>query len=165
MSVPDFYRGYIDNFQGDTLIKGMILSGDEALDFYKSLGPGVYDFRYVAGKWSVREILGHIIDTERVFSYRALRFARGDETPLPGFDQDLWIPNMNIERRTMNYLVSEFAGLRASTIDLFSSFGEEVYGSIGTASGGKFTVEQVGKILVGHEIHHRKIIKERYLNN
>ena len=165
MSVPDFYRGYIDNFQGDTLIKGMILSGDEALDFYKSLGPGVYDFRYAKGKWSVREILGHIIDAERVFSYRALRFARGDNTPLPGFDQDLWIPNMNIERRTMNYLVSEFAGLRASTVDLFSSFGEEVYGNVGTASGGEFTVEQVGKILVGHEIHHRKIIKERYLNN
>ncbi len=161
--LPEFYQKYIESFQGETVVRDMIMAGDEALDFYKSLGPGVYDYRYTEGKWTVREILGHVIDAERVFAYRALCFGRGDKTPLPGFEQDDWIPHMNLERRTMNFLISEFAALRASSVDLFSSFSPEMYSQSGVASGVKFTVEELGKILVGHEVHHRNIIKERYL--
>ena len=165
MSLPEFYQRYADLFEGDTIVRGLITSGDEALDLYKSIGPGLYDYSYAEGKWTVRELMGHIIDAERVFSYRALRFARGDGAQLEGFEQDDWIPEMNIERRTMNFLISEFANLRASTIDLFSSFDDDMLSREGIASGTTISVEQLGKIIVGHEAHHRKIIKERYLNS
>ena len=165
MLVPEFYKGYIKYCQYDSIVKGLMLEGDASLDFYKSLGPALYEHRYAQGKWSIREILGHVIDGERVFAYRAMCMARGDKTPLPGFEQDDYIPNMNLGQRPMNSLITEFATLRASSVDLFTGFSAQMLGNTGTASGYEFDVESLGKIIVGHEIHHRKVIEEKYMNS
>ena len=161
--LPDFYQRYVNNFDGLTVAGGMLHEKDLAIGFYKSIDPAIYEHRYATNKWSIKEILGHVIDGERIFGYRALRFARNDGTELPGFDENGFVPEMNTENRTFETLISEFANIRTCSIDLWSGFTNEMLLRRGMASGTEFTVEEIGKILVGHEIHHRKIIRERYL--
>jgi hypothetical protein len=120
-------------------------------------------FRYAEGKWSVRELLGHIIDTERVFAYRALRFSRNDKTALPGFEQDDFVPNSNHHNVLLKDLLEEFVFVRKSNIKLFSTFTKEMWSRIGTASENKMSVLALAYNLAGHVIHHSKVVKEKYL--
>ncbi|NNL82280.1 MAG: DinB family protein, partial [Winogradskyella sp.] len=113
--------------------------------------------------WTIKDILLHLIDTERVFSYRALRIARGDSTPLPGFDQDLYVENALARNRTMTSLIEEYKSLRQSTLTLFKTFTPEMLISTGTASDSAISVRAIGYILSGHENHHKIIIEDRYL--
>jgi len=120
-------------------------------------------FSYAPGKWSIRQILCHVIDTERVFMYRALRFARGDTTPLPGFDQDAFVAALAPDSRSLASLLREFVTLRASTITLLAGLSEAESTKTGVASDALFSVRGIAYVVAGHEIHHRNVILERYL--
>ncbi len=121
------------------------------------------DYRYAPGKWSVKEIIGHVIDSERVFGYRALSFARGDPAALPSMEQDEWAAASNAASRPLTALAEEFAIVRKSHIALFASFDEQVWQRSGTASGFEFTVRSLPYIILGHELHHLEVLRERYL--
>jgi hypothetical protein len=118
--------------------------------------------RYAPGKWSVKEVLGHVIDGERVFGYRALRFAREDQTPLPGFDETVWVPAGRFDRRALPDLVSEYACVRAATVAMFSSFDDATQIRRGSANGAEVSVRALAHIIAGHELHHMKLLRERY---
>ena len=119
--------------------------------------------RYAPGKWSIREMLLHVIDVERIFGYRALRFARGDATPLPGFEQDDLIPACGADARTWKSLLAEHAVVRASTRALFENLEPAAFDRTGLAGGNIFSVRAFAWSLVGHEIHHRNVLRDRYL--
>ena len=121
------------------------------------------DHRYAPGKWSVKEIVGHIADTERIFSYRALRFARGDRTPLPGYEQDDFIRGGNFAARALPEIAGELRSVRMATITLFAGLSEEALLRRGPANNVEFSVRALAWIIAGHERHHAKIIRERYL--
>lgn len=118
---------------------------------------------YGAGKWTLKEVVGHICDTERVFGYRLLRIARGDETPLPGFEQDDWVPISGSNARTMASHLLEFAAIRAATLQLMHGLPDEAWARRGTASGLGISARALAYICAGHELHHQVIIRERYL--
>jgi hypothetical protein len=118
--------------------------------------------RYAAGKWSVKEVVGHIIDGERVFSYRALRIARADTTPLPGFDEEAWVPAAHFDRRPMPDLVADYQTVRAATVALFASFDEDALTRIGTANDQPVSVRALAHMIAGHELHHVGLLRERY---
>ena len=118
--------------------------------------------RYAPGKWSVKEVVGHMIDGERVFSYRALRVARADTTPLPGFDENAWVPAAHFDRRPMPDLVADYQTVRAATVALFSSFEEEALVRMGTANDQPISVRALAHMIAGHELHHVAILRERY---
>lgn len=121
------------------------------------------DRRYAPGKWTVTDILQHIIDTERIMAYRALRIARNDKTPLPGFDEESFAEFTNATNRTVADLYEEYEQQRASTIRLFSSFTDEMLLRSGTASDKPISTLALGFVLVGHAQHHVNILRERYL--
>jgi hypothetical protein len=128
-----------------------------AIDEQKSL------YRYAPGKWSIKEVLGHLIDAERIFAYRALRFARRDSTPLPGFDQDPYVSAANFDSRPWHDFIAEFEHVRRSTILFFRALAPEDLLRSGTASQNSITVRALGYIIAGHELHHMGILRERYL--
>ena len=118
--------------------------------------------RYAPGKWSVKEVVGHLIDGERVFSYRALRIARADTTPLPGFDENAWVPAAHFDRRPLPDLVSDYQTVRAATVALFASLDEEALTRTGTANDQPVSVRALAHMIAGHELHHIGILRERY---
>ena len=130
---------------------------------FEDLPVASYDYRYEEGKWTPKEILLHLIDTERVFAYRALTFARSQDAVLPGFDQDIFVLNSNASDRTMDSLLKEYIATRTATIYFYNSLNSEVMAKKGIASGGPLSVAAAGFIISGHEIHHCNILQERYL--
>jgi len=121
------------------------------------------EHRYEPGKWSVKEVLGHVIDGERIFSYRALRFARRDETPLPGFEENLYVPAAMFGRRTIRSLLDEFRAVREATVQLFQNLDEEALSRSGIASENRMSVRALAWTIAGHERHHLGVLRERYL--
>ena len=119
--------------------------------------------RYAPGKWSIKEVLGHLIDAERIFTYRALRFARNDQTPLPGFDQDPYVASANFDAHRWDDLIAEFEHVRRSTILFFRALTPEQTLRSGTASQNAISVRALGYIIAGHELHHMGVLRERYL--
>ncbi len=122
------------------------------------------DFRYAAGKWSVKEALGHVIDTERVFSYRGLRIARNDRTPLAGFEQDDYVKYGPFGQCSLAALLEEFTSVRQATLSLFRALDEAAWARRGVASNNEVTVRGLAYIIAGHELHHRRIFQERYFS-
>ena len=120
------------------------------------------NFRYAPEKWSVKEVIGHLADSERIFSYRALRIARGDTTPLPGFEQDDYVREAGSGRRELRELAEEFASVRGGTVALYRSLGEEAWKRRGSANKNEVTVRALAFITAGHELHHRNILEQRY---
>jgi len=120
------------------------------------------DFRYAPGKWSVKESLGHVIDAERVFSYRALRISRNDKTPLAGFEQDDYVKYGPFARCTLASLVDELASVRKATLSLFRALDDAAWTRRGTASNNEVTVRALAYMVAGHELHHRRIFQEKY---
>jgi uncharacterized protein (TIGR03083 family) len=118
--------------------------------------------RYAPGKWSVKEIVGHLTDTERIVSYRALRIARGDETPLPAFDENAYVPPAKFDARPLADLVADLRTVRTATLALFRSFDADAWRRRGTASGKPISVRAIGYMIPGHERHHVDILKTRY---
>jgi uncharacterized damage-inducible protein DinB len=121
-------------------------------------------YRYAPGKWTIKEVLVHIVDDERIYTYRAMCFARGEQTPLPGFEQEDYAANSGANERSIESIMEEYEAVRRSTIALFNSFTDEQLGRWGTANGYKCTVRGLLYHLAGHELHHLRIIKEKYLS-
>jgi len=120
------------------------------------------NFRYAAEKWSVKDVVGHVADTERIFAYRALRISRGDQTPLQGFEQDDYVRNARFSERKLQDLVDEYADVRQATLALFGSLDEDAWHRRGVASNNTVTVLALAYLIAGHELHHRKILDELY---
>lgn len=118
--------------------------------------------RYAEGKWSVKEVVGHLADSERVFAYRALRIGRADTTDLPGFDENTYVPAGRFDRRTLADLAAEFATVRAASLSLVRSFDEGAIARRGSANGAPVTVRALVAIIAGHEAHHVGLLRERY---
>lgn len=121
------------------------------------------DYRYESGKWSVKEVIIHLNDAERVFAYRALRFARNDKTELSGFDENIWVPESNAGFRTLEDILKEHHHVRQSSLSLFENLTEEMSRRKGIANGKEISVRAIGFIICGHTLHHVQTIKERYL--
>lgn len=153
--------------------KYIALVGDDAMSALRAGGAGTPRllsgvteaqamFRYQPGKWSVKEVLGHITDGERVFSYRALRFAREDKTPIPGFDENTWVPAGRFDRHSLQDLVGVYQAVRAATLALFGSFDDEALLRRGKANDAEVSVRALAHIIAGHELHHVGLLRERY---
>jgi uncharacterized damage-inducible protein DinB len=134
-----------------------------SLSTLRGLSEEQADSRYAPDKWSIKEVVGHIIDSERIFSYRAFRFARNDQTALPGFEQDDYVRAGNFGNRRLSDLVDEFELVRGSTLHLLRSLDDEAWLRRGIANDNEVSVRALAYILAGHEIHHMRIIRERYL--
>src|SRR6185503_539661 len=122
-------------------------------------------YRYAAGKWSIKELVGHVIDTERIYAYRCLAIARGDATSLPGFDQDAYVARSGHDRRSFRSIVDELRTVRAASLALFHSLSEEEWNRAGRADGKRLTARVIAWIAAGHEHHHVKVLRERYLGS
>lgn len=159
----DYYKNYIALVNHDDLVEALADSESKSNQFWKTISEEQGNYRYAEGKWSIKEMLQHIIDTERIFSYRALAFARGEKIALPGYDENAYADNCKAGTRSMKEMVEELELVRKSTIVLFKSFDESVLDNLGYASGSNLSVRAAGFIIVGHEIHHMNVVKERYL--
>ncbi|KQC29181.1 DinB family protein [Flagellimonas eckloniae] len=158
-----FYHTYILAL-GEVTLREELEDGKEAfLSVLKDVDSDALNYAYANGKWTLAEVLMHIIDAERVFQYRALRFARNDSRPLPGFDQNVFIKGLNISGKAKNEIRSEYEAVRNATINLFKSFNTDVLKRVGIASDSEMSVRAMGFIICGHQAHHLTIIRERYL--
>ncbi|MEP7109984.1 MAG: DinB family protein [Ferruginibacter sp.] len=163
-SLPGYFQVYLDQVEEKELATAFTNQSQVIKDFLPSITEEKSMFAYAEGKWTLRELLQHIIDAERIFTYRALCFARKEATSLPGFDENDYAAASNANNRTWESLTAEFVSVRRSTILLFDSFTPEMLASTGTANNNSFPVAEIGFILIGHFNHHKKIIEERYFN-
>jgi len=136
---------------------------NETLDLLRNIPESQGGFRYAPGKWSIKELVGHMLDGERIFAYRALRFARNDRTPLPGFEQDDYIRYASFDDYLLGDLTAEFACVRQSSLFLFKHLNEEAWTRRGVASESEVSVRALAYIIAGHELHHRGILRDKYL--
>ncbi len=158
-----YYQPYIDALGDLELLEGLKSGMDQFLQQVKNIPDEKLTYAYGVGKWTVLEVLVHLIDTERIFQYRALRFYRNDKTPLPGFDQDEYVPASNANSRTKESIINEFLAVRQSTIALYETFEEKELNKTGLASSAKMSVGAAGLIISGHQKHHLAILQNRYL--
>lgn len=158
-----YYELYLNRVSSTTELFEALEQKDELVDFFNSIPKEKQEFRYAPEKWTPKQILQHLIDTERIFTNRALRFAREDFTELPGYDENHYAEHCFSNNRSIEDLLEEYKVVRTSSIHLFKSFEESVLTLIGQASGGAFSVRVIPFILCGHQKHHIHIIKERYL--
>jgi uncharacterized damage-inducible protein DinB len=157
-----FYARYIALVPGDDVMAALEAQRLHMLQMLSARSEREGNFRYAPDKWSVKEIVGHMSDTERVFTYRAMRIARGDKTPLPGFEQDDYVKNSNFGERRLADLAEEFAAVRSGSIALFRSLSEAAWARRGVASGKEVSVRALAFMVAGHELHHQGILEERY---
>jgi uncharacterized damage-inducible protein DinB len=157
-----FYAGYVNAVpEGD--IVAQLQEHGAALDAALASVPDERGgHRYAEGKWSIRDVIGHLIDTVRIFTYRALRIARGDTTPLAPFDENAYTAAAGADARTVSDLRDELRAVRASTIWLFASLADDAWTRVGIASGKEISVRALAYIVTGHAIHHQRILTERY---
>lgn len=158
-----YYARYVDLVPTGDILALLESQITETAEMLSGLSDKEADFRYAEGKWSIKQIVGHLADTERVFGYRALRFARADTTPLPGFEQDDFVRAAGFDRRTLIDLLAEFEAVRLASVRLFRSLDDEALARRGTASGCEFRVRAIPFIVAGHERHHVGVIAQRYL--
>ena len=157
-----FYQKYIALAEGNSISEIVEKYAFELQEFYNDLPESKADFAYAENKWTVKQVLQHLADAERVFAYRALRISRNDETPLAAFDENAYIENGFASDRSLSSLKQEFNAVRAATDIFLLSLNEEQAGRIGTASNNPISVNALAYIIYGHLLHHKKILKERY---
>lgn len=158
-----YFGKYVELVPGSDLVSALRSEIAETVATLRAVSDADSLRRYDDGKWSLREVVGHMIDTERIFAYRALRIARGDATPLPGFDQDPYIATARFDERKWGSLIDEFEAVRRSNLFLFEGLDAEAWGRRGTCSNNPITVRGLGYVIAGHEAHHMRIVRERYL--
>jgi hypothetical protein len=171
MSRPDpseyaeFYKPYMEILPQDDsgLLDQLGSSLSQFKDIFLDIGEEKGEYRYAKGKWSIKELLQHLIDSERVFAYRALRFARDDAKGLPGFDENLYVETCRADKRTMSALFEEFELMRRSNILMFASMDEAALRRAGSVDGNELSARALGFICCGHLIHHLRVIQERYI--
>lgn len=161
---PTFYKNYIDSLGAVDLIDVLSKSLDDLMETLKDVPEDKLLYRYAEGKWTIKELVQHIVDAERILSARALRFSRDDATDVPGFDEDSYVDCSNANNRNFHELLEEFTYLRESTILLFSSFTTEMLAMLGSINGSDMSVRALGFIIAGHELHHLKVIKKEYFS-
>ena len=157
-----YYQKYVDRVPAGDLLALLVRQGEETAALFAKVKESDAGYRYAPDKWSIREVVGHISDAERVFAYRALRFARGDEGALLSFDEKAFVAGGGFDRRTLADLVAELRAVRQATLALLRSLDDAAWARGGTASGKHVTVRALGHIIAGHEAHHVAILKERY---
>jgi len=157
-----YYGRYIDKVPDGDLLRTLEDQGRETQAVLAGLSEAKALHRYAPGKWSVKEVIGHVTDTERVFSYRALRFARGDATALPGFDENAWVPAGSFDARSLADLAAELDAVRRATLALFRGLDAAALARRGTASDNAVSVRAIAWIIAGHERHHVALLHERY---
>jgi uncharacterized damage-inducible protein DinB len=157
-----FYENYVALIQGEDIVAVLEAHLRQTIAMFRGRSEREGDFRYAPEKWSVKEVLGHVADTERIFAYRALRIARGDQTPLPGFEQNDYVQAARASQRKLAAIVEEFADVRRASISLFQSLDGEAWLRRGVASNHEVTVRALAYITAGHELHHRGVLEERY---
>ena len=158
----DFYAGYISGLPAGDILEILELQKDQLRHLAASIPADRETFRYAPGKWSLREVVGHLIDAERVFSYRALCFSRGDETPLPGFDENFYVAHARFDSRTLRDLIEELILLRSANVLLFRGLAPEDLARLGVANAYPVSVRALAFILAGHLHHHLRVLRERY---
>jgi len=163
-TLPEFHKRYVHHVKDYDVLEAMKVSSKETLGLVRSISEEMGEHRYAAGKWSIKELLCHMMDTERILAYRALRFARNDKTNLPGFEENDYAPQANASNRNIKQIADEMERLRQTTIDLFVNFTAEMLERKGLANNLELSVLNLGYIISGHESHHRAILKERYLS-
>lgn len=160
-----YYSGYVSLVpEGDilTILSEQVI---ETASLVRSIPESAGNFRYAPETWSIKELVGHIIDSERVFAYRALCIARGDKTPLAGFDEKEYIRNASFDRFSLEDLIAELESVRKSTLFLFKHLDENAWRRTGTANENSVTVRALAYIIAGHERHHCNILRDRYLRS
>ena len=161
-----FYATYINQVSSEyTLIEELEISVHRFMKFVQNIPLDKFDYRYAEGKWTIKDIIQHLIDTERIFAYRALRFARNDNTSLPGFDENQFAQAANAIDRSIMELLTEFAIVRQATISLFKSFSNSDLVKTGVASNNSISVRALGFVIIGHQNHHQKVFQEKYLDS
>src|SRR5690554_6925338 len=161
---PPYYEVYVSGLNPDIeLLEELEASHHYFIKFVQDIPMEKHDYRYDTGKWTIKEIIQHLIDCERVFAYRALCFSRNDKTELPGFDENSYADNSNGNQRHLKDLLMEFSLVRHTTLALFKSFSDEVMNRNGIASGYNVSVRALGFIILAHQEHHKKVFQERYL--
>jgi len=160
---PKYFENYIKLVDADTVNEATIKYSTSVINFFRNIPKEKVTFRYAEGKWSLKEVLLHVTDTERIFSYRALRIARGDKTSLPGFDENVFAAASNADSRTWESILEEFEAVRKSTDLLLQSFSEKQLDQSGVTNELPTTTKAIGLIVYGHILHHINIVKERYL--
>ena len=158
-----YYFGYINRVTGDDILNTLQSQFDETLPFLRGISEEKSLFRYAPEKWSIRQMWGHVNDTERVFLMRALWFARNFDTPLPSFDQDIAVAAAGSDEIPWTRHVQEFSEIRLATISFFRNLPEEAWSRKGVASGNPFTVRACAYIVAGHAAHHGAVLREKYL--
>ena len=158
-----YYNTYISKVKIDNFLEALTDGKNNTAGFFKNIPAEKWGYKYGPEKWTIKEVMAHLIDTERVFAFRAMCISRKDKTPLPGFDENDYAPNSNANNRTPESLIKEYIAVRDATLSLFENLNDEMLGQIGTASGLPAAPLAIGFIIAGHELHHIGIIKERYL--
>lgn len=158
-----YYGAYIARVPDGEIIATLASQAGETLALVRGLPEALGGKRYAEGKWSIREVMGHVIDAERVFAYRAMRFARNDETELPGFDENRFVGNASFDQRSLASLADEFAAVRAATVAFFGGLMPGEWDRSGTANRARMSVRALAWVIAGHELHHRSVLTSRYL--
>jgi uncharacterized damage-inducible protein DinB len=160
---PPAFEPYLARVPAGDVFPHLASQLEDTLALVSGLTESQGEFRYAPGKWSIKELLGHLIDTERVFVYRALCFARNEAASLPGFDENAYVENANFDARSLGSLVEEYRAARAATVAFFGGLPAEVLSRRGVANGREYDVKSAAAVIVGHERHHRAVLSERYL--
>jgi len=159
----EYYQPYIDLVKGDDIFRILVKQNLESQNVLNSFSESNGNFRYAEGKWTVKEVVGHLMDVERIFAYRALCIARGETKPLPGMDQNIYVANGNFNKRQLIDLNYEYRLLRESNILLYGGLDKSVLQNRGNASGYEVTVLALMFMTAGHEKHHLNVLTERYM--
>jgi uncharacterized damage-inducible protein DinB len=157
------FTNYIKEAGEVNLIEELEISLHVFIKFVQNIPMDKFDYRYAEGQWTIKDIIQHLLDCERIFVYRALRFSRNDKTPLPSFEEDDYANSTDSNKRSIQDLLTEFSALRHSTLLFYKSLSEEQLKRIGTASNNAISVRALGFVVIGHQKHHQKVFEERYL--
>jgi DinB family protein len=157
-----YYEKYVALIPGNDIVTILESQRLQMIQLFAARSERDGNFRYAPGKWTVKEVLGHVSDTERIFAYRALRIARGDTTPLSGFEQDDYVKAGGFAERSLAEVAEEFAHVRSASVALFRSLGKDAWTLRGVANNNEVSVRALAFITAGHELHHRRILEEKY---
>ena len=160
---PAWYTGYLAELGEVDPVEALAAQEQELIELLGGLDEGAAGYRYADGKWSIREVVGHLIDVERIMSCRLLRIARGDQTLLPAFDENLYVPASGAEQRTLPDLLAEYRAVRAATLALVRGLPDGALERLGAITAGPISARALLYIIPGHERHHLTIFRERYL--
>jgi len=158
-----YYHKYISLVAEDEILKTLSQQLDETLALLGGISEDKGNYRYAPDKWSIKQLVGHLIDAERIFSYRALRFARNDNTPIEGFDQDEFVRGGSFDDISLSELASEFEHVRRASLSLFKHLGDEAWKRTGKANDDEVSVRALAYIMAGHELHHVGVLRTKYL--